>query len=215
MQIIPTVTYNKTLLGKATGHYSEAKILAHTIGVIEDCYDKNRVKGIMKIAADNYFDENLIFVCTINHFLLRKAGMSSNLMEMGGLTDGSIDAQMQQVFDTYVSTNESRQVNLQYRTRQAIIVQWTTIKSRQAMGQLLAARLQIAQLAGSNLHTYLNEKYVSKAVVDNIQKKVSPTDEKVMKVLDSQATSEIVHLGGKKLSHEVTMKQYAGLLNAK
>ncbi len=211
---MPIVTYNKTKLGKATGYYSKAKIMVYTMGVIEICYDQNKVKGLMKIAADNYFDENLIFVCAINHLLLRKAGMASNLTEMGGLTDGGIDAQMQQVFDTYISTNGSRQVNLQWNTRQEIIAQWTTIKSRQAIGQLLTARLQIAQLAGSNLHNYLNEKYVSKAVVNNIGEKASPTDEKVMKVLDSQSTSEILHQGGKKLSHEETMKQYAALLNA-
>ena len=211
---MPGVTYAKTKLGKATGFYTKDTLIVGKPGLIEVCYDKNKAAGIVKIAEEEYYGENITFLCAVQHLFLRKAGMASNLTELAGLKGGGLDAQMQQVFDIYIETGAIREVNLSHSQRQGIITQWTTIKSRQAVGQLLTARNEIAQIAQRALGQSLNGKHVSKAVFTTFNEGKTPTDDKVMKVLDSQSTSEIVHLGGKKLSHEETMKQYAELLKA-
>ena len=211
---MPEVTYAKTKLGKATGFYTKGILHVGKPGLIEICYDKNKAVGIVKIAEDEFYSENITFLCAAQHLFLRKAGMASNLTQIAGLTDGGLDAQMQQVFDTYIKTGSLREVNLSFGVRKGITGQWTTIKSRQAVGQLLSARNEIAQIAQRALEQSLNGKYVSKEVFTTFNEGKTPTDDKVMKVLDSQSTSEIIHLGGKKLSHEETMKQYAELLKA-
>ncbi len=208
------VTYAKTKLGKATGYYSKGTMIVGKPGLVEICYDKNKAAGIVKIAEEEYYSENVVFLCAVHHLFLRKAGMASNLTELAGLKDGGLDAQMQQVFDIYIKTGAIREVNLSHKRRLDIMKQWTTIKSRQAVGQLLKARNDIALVAQRALSRHLNGKYVSKAVFTTFNEGKTPTDDKVMKILDSQSTSEIVHEGGQKLSHEETMKQYAELLKA-
>ncbi len=216
---MPTVKYHRTMIGKMTGHHSEAKINTGQSGLIEVCYDKNKAQGIIKIAEDHHYSEQVTFVCAINHLLLRKAGMASNLMKVACLSDGGIEAQMQQVHDLYIKENGERVVNIDHSIRKNITGHWTTIKSRQATGQLLTARQDVAQKVASALFQDIDKKFVSKDVLNTFNNDKSPTDVKVMKVLDSQSTGQIVHIDhengtGKKLSHEETMKEYAKLLKA-
>ncbi len=212
---MPTVKYPKTKMGKKFGYYTTATMKAYKSGLIEICYDKNLAEPIYNIAAEELYQENIGFLCAVHHLFLRKAGMNSNLESIAGLSAGGLDAQMQQVYDDYISTNSRKTyVNVSSETRNYIVGTWTTTKSRQAVGQLLTARNEIAQLAQAPLERSLEGSLVSKAVFTTFNADTSPTDIKVMKVLDTQATKQIVHLGGKKLSHEETMKQYAELLKA-
>ena len=156
-------------------------------GIIESCYNDILANEIMKFAIKGAFHECVGFTCAVNHLLLRKAGMQSKLAKVASLDEGTLQEQMNQVYDTYIKQYSELEVNLSYSQRGYLVAKWTNISSRQAVRELLKARIEIARIAFSSLETEVREKLISKFLYNTLQKNESSTDKEVMKRLDAQA----------------------------
>ena len=138
--------------------------------------------------------------------------MGTKLQRLAGLESANMVDQMQQVYDRFIPTSSVKSVNISNRVQKTIMHNWTTIKSTQAVGYLLKARSEIAaMLVMDALSRDIQSAIISKKLCKTLQLVESPTDKEVMKRLDAMAPQQIVHQGGKKLSHEETLKQYAAL----
>ena len=182
-------------------------------GVIEACYDFDLARELMAIATKWFWDENVGFVVSVNHLLCRKVQIGTKLWRLVGIQTGNMDHQMHQVYQRFVPTASAKPVNLSSDIRSFLMNNWTSIRSAQAVSQMLEARELIAStMVRDCLPRDLATAVISRRLYKTLQLSQSPTDAKVMKKIGKMGPEYFIqHLGGRKLSYDEMRAQFAAL----
>lgn len=201
---------------RARNIYSSRKtvnISSQIAGLIEVCYDRDLARELMAIAKKGFWDENVGFIIGVNHLLCRKVHIGTKLQGLAGLQTGDMDNQMQQVYQRYIPQSAEKSVNVSSSIRSFLTNNWTSIKSAQAVSQILEAREFIASgTIRDALPRDVQQSVISRRLYKTLQLSESPTDAKVMKKMSSMVPDYFIqHLGGRKLSYDEMRAQYAAL----
>ena len=182
-------------------------------GVIEACYDFDLARELMAIATKWYWDENVGFVVAVNHLLCRKVHIGTKLWRLVGIQTGNMDHQMHQIYQRFVPDSADKKINVSYDIRRFLVNNWTSIRSAQAVSQMLEARELIAStMVRDCLPRDLATAVISRRLYKTLQLSQSPTDAKVMKKMANMVPDYFIqHLGGRKLSYDEMRAQYAAM----
>ena len=139
--------------------------------------------------------------------------IGTKLQGLAGLQTGDMYNQMQQVYDRFVPNSAEKSVNVSSDIRSFLVNNWTSIRSAQAVSQMLVAREFIASgTIRDALPRDVQESVISRRLYKTLQLSESPTDAKVMKKMANMVPDYFIqHLGGRKLSYDEMRAQFAAL----
>ena len=147
-------------------------------GIIEACYHRDTAAELVNLCAQIREEENIKFVIACNHFLLRASCLVSRLAPVIGLRQGTIQQQIDQIFDEYIDNNSLVGIDLSFHQRLDLL------NKRVAITDMVNIRAFVPS-RNSLVNSIKND-----ALNDAVTKKGAMLSEKLISTLasDEQAT---------------------------